>query len=44
MRRRNIQHGRTRRMPWSVRIPIALLAVLIPLLVLELVVLFEAAG
>ncbi|WP_258132231.1 MULTISPECIES: hypothetical protein [unclassified Microbacterium] len=36
MRRGNIQHGRKRRMPWSVRAPIIILALLIPVLVWEL--------
>lgn len=36
MRRGNIQHGRRRRMPWSIRLPIAVLVVLIPILIWQL--------
>jgi len=39
MRRRNVQHGQKRRMPWSVRVPVALLCVMIPLLIWELTIL-----
>lgn len=31
MRERNVQHGQKRRMPWSIRVPIAFLVVLIPI-------------
>lgn len=36
MRGQNIQHGRARRMPWSVRTPILILCALMPVLVWEL--------
>lgn len=42
-RRRNVQHGQARRMPWSVRVPLALIAILTVLLVWEIVFFFGGA-
>lgn len=36
MRGQNVQHGQKRRMPWSVRTPIIILCLLIPILVWQL--------
>ena len=46
-RRGNIQHGQKRRMPWSIRIPIAILVVLIPatgIALVELITALTSAG
>jgi hypothetical protein len=35
-RRRNVQHGQKRRMPWSIRLPLTLIGILSLLLVVEI--------
>lgn len=36
MRRTNVQHGRSRPLPWSVLVPCVLLVALVPVLIWEL--------
>ena len=38
MRSQNIQHGQKRRMPWSIRTPIIVICMLLPVLAWELAV------